>query len=266
MSSDYSSITFDFRDGLAVMRFNRPSVLNSLSFSMLDEIGDALDLVARREDTRALLMTGNGRAFSAGADLSAAGPSTDPRKPRDVGAVVERYYNPIIERLSKLPVPIVVAVNGPAVGAGCSIALQGDIVIAARSAYFLQAFVRIGLVPDAGATWVLPRLIGLARAKAAMLLGERITAEQAAHWGLIYKVVDDAALEATAEQIASQLAKGPTIGLGLIRQAIQIGLDGTLQQSLGWERDAQRQAGFSADYDEGVRAFKEKREPQFTGR
>jgi 2-(1,2-epoxy-1,2-dihydrophenyl)acetyl-CoA isomerase len=259
-------ILFTVDDGLARVTLNRPDALNSLSFSLIEQLIATLDRIDADPDVRAVLITGSGRAFCAGADLTVAGPSKDPTRPRDVGQVVEDYYNPLITRLSTLRQPIVVAVNGAAVGAGVSLALQADITIAARSAYFMLAFTRVGLVPDAGSTWILPRLIGIARAKAMMLLAERVPAEEAADIGLIHSTVDDDALAARAEEIARRLADGPTVSFSLIRRAVREGLDGDLATSLQIEREAQREAGFTADYAEGVQAFRDKRPPRFTGR
>jgi 2-(1,2-epoxy-1,2-dihydrophenyl)acetyl-CoA isomerase len=224
---------------------------------------DAVDRVRDEGSARALLLTGAGRGFSSGADL--AGVAASGSGPLDVGKILESHFNPLLERLFALPVPFVTAVNGPAAGAGCSFALAGDIVIAGRSAYFLQAFINIGLVPDVGATWLLPRLAGRARAQAMMMLGERIPAQTALDWGMIYQVVDDTELLPTAQALAARLAKGPTRAYALIRQGLRDCLDKPLTEALMVERRNQRLAGRSTDFVEGVSAFLQKRPAEFTG-
>jgi 2-(1,2-epoxy-1,2-dihydrophenyl)acetyl-CoA isomerase len=257
--NEYTYIAFHEEEGVARLVLNRPEALNALHADTLAEIIHALDRVRDEASARVLLMTGTGRAFSSGADLMTAGPG------KDAGSKLEDYYNPILERLFALPVPFITAVNGPAVGAGCALALAGDIVLAARAAYFLQAFIHIGLIPDAGTTWLLPRQIGRARAQAMMMLGERIPAETAAQWGMIYKVVDDDALAAESEALAVRLAKGPTRAYAWIRQGIRYSLDHTLTETLAAERNSQRLAGLTQDFAEGVAAFRQKRPVAFTG-
>jgi 2-(1,2-epoxy-1,2-dihydrophenyl)acetyl-CoA isomerase len=256
----YQNVALQEEEGIATLTLNRPASLNALNAETLEEIVDALDAVRDGGTARVLLLTGAGRAFSSGADLAAGGRSTD------LGAKVERYYNPILERLFALPMPLVTAVNGPAVGAGCALALAGDVVVAARSAYFLQAFVNIGLTPDVGSTWLLPRLIGRARAQAMMMLGERIPAERAEAWGMLYKVADDEALAAEARGLAQKLAQGPTQTYALIRQGIRFALDHSLTETLARERVNQLLAGRTQDFAEGVAAFREKRPAAFKGR
>ncbi len=268
----YEHILLEEQDGVATLTINRPDVLNGLSTHSVGEMIHALDAVRDRGTARVLLMTGAGRGFSSGADLSGgnAGAAADssglPAGPMDTGKVLESHFNPLLERLMDLPVPFVTAVNGPAAGAGASIALAGDIVIAARSAYFLQAFVNIGLVPDVGSTWILPRLAGRARAQAMMMLGEKVPAEQALDWGMIYKVVDDDALMTEAGALAARLAKGPTKAYALIRQGLRQCLDKPLSEGLMVERRNQRLAGLTEDFAEGVAAFLQKRPANFKGR
>ena len=257
--SAYEDITLEEDDGIATLVLNRPQSLNALRTETLEEIIDALDTVRDNGSARVLLLTGAGRAFSSGADLAAGGSSSD------LGAKVECYYNPILERLFALPLPFITAVNGPAVGAGCALALAGDIVLAARSSYFLQAFVNIGLVPDVGSSWLLPRLVGRARAQAMMMLGERIPAERAEDWGMLYKAVDDDVLAPESLALARKLAKGPTQAYALIRGGIRFALDHSLTEALAAERRHQRLAGRTRDFAEGVSAFREKRAARFTG-
>ncbi|TRW17800.1 enoyl-CoA hydratase-related protein [Glacieibacterium frigidum] len=264
----YEHILFDETDGVATLTINRPAMLNALHTALIAEMIHAVDRVRDEGKSRCLLLTGAGRGFSSGADLAGGDTASSALSGGavDAGKVLETHFNPLLERLFALPVPFVTAVNGPAAGAGCSFALSGDIVIAAKSAYFLQAFVNIGLVPDVGSTWLLPRLAGKARAQAMMMLGERIPAATALDWGMIYQVVDDVELMPTATAIATKLAKGPTRALSLIRHGIRDSLDKSLTEALMLERRNQRLAGGSPDFIEGVSAFLQKRPAAFSGK
>jgi 2-(1,2-epoxy-1,2-dihydrophenyl)acetyl-CoA isomerase len=256
-------VLFEFDSGIAAITLNRPESLNSLNEDMHGRLAGALRQ-ARESGARAVLLTGAGRGFCAGQDLSDRNVQPG-AEPPDLGQSLETYYNPLIRGLRALEVPVVCAVNGVAAGAGANIALACDIVLAARSASFIQAFCKIGLLPDSGGTFFLPRLVGTARAAGMAMLGGKITAEQAESWGLIWKCVDDDQLMTQARAMAAHLAKQPTKGLGFIKKALQASADNTLDQQLDLERDLQRQAGRTADYREGVSAFKEKREPDFRG-
>ena len=260
----WETIVFETSEGVGALTLSRPERLNSLNTRMHEEIASVLDTVESDPAIRALLITGAGRGVCAGQDLNLrdAGATGD----FDAGAALERYYNPLICRLRALAKPIVAAVNGPAAGAGANIAFACDIVLAARSASFLQAFCRLGLVPDAGGTWFLPRLAGSARAMGMAMLGEPLAAEVAAQWGLIWKAVDDDKLMAEARGLAIKLAQGPTAGLGLINQALNRSLSNSLDAQLDVERDLQRLAARSEDFKEGVAAFLEKRPARFKGR
>jgi 2-(1,2-epoxy-1,2-dihydrophenyl)acetyl-CoA isomerase len=245
---------------IGIVTIARPDRLNALAGQTLDEMRAAVEQLPR-DGARCLLLTGEGRGFSSGADLIGGG-----GLPEDAGLQLERHFNPLVEAIAAAPVPVVAAVNGPAAGAGASIALMADIVIAARSAYFLQAFVNVGLVPDAGATWILPRLVGRARAMEMMLLGERIPAEQAAAWGMISRVVEDGVLMEEALALAATLARGPTVALGLIRRLVREAAQGSLTDALAAERAAQKTAGKTTDFKAAALAFVQKQAPRFEGR
>lgn len=261
----YEHIEFSISGGVAKLTLARPSALNALSRPLLRELLHAIEAASRERDARALLLLAQGRAFSSGADLS-SGNSPAGGADFDAGAVLEEYYNPLIAKLFALELPVVAGVQGAAAGAGCMLALCADIVVASRSAFFLQAFANVGLTPDAGSTWLLPRLVGRARALSMMMLADRIPAEKALQWGLIHDVVDDEVLEQSAASIAERLAAGPTRALALIRRGVHAAMDVPLQTALRFERQAQRAAGQSPDFREGVAAFREKRKPRFTGR
>ena len=262
--SEFTFVRLDVEDdGVAVLTLNRPERLNALTPPMIGEMITAVDRVTDGA-ARTLLLTGAGRAFCAGADLVEA--AADKAGAADRGAILERGLNPLLLRLTALSIPVVTAVNGPAVGGGCGIALAGDIVIAARSATFLLPFTRIGLVPDVGATWLLPRLLGRARALGMMMLGDSVSAQQAVDWGLIWAVADDGTLRDKALAIARRLAAGPTVALGLTRAAVELAATSSLADALDGEREAQRRAGATEDHREGLGAFLGKNQPRFRGR
>jgi 2-(1,2-epoxy-1,2-dihydrophenyl)acetyl-CoA isomerase len=261
----YETIKLDIADNVATITLNRPERLNAAPPQMADEISAAVDQL---DGARALLITGEGRAFCSGADLAARGEASGQSITGGQGAyrALTRSYNPTMVKIAKLDIPVITAVNGPAAGVGCSIALCSDFAIAGKSAYFLQAFVNIGLVPDGGASWMLTRLIGKARATQMMMLGEKIGAEQAADWGLIYKCVEDADLMTEARALAVRLASGPTVALGIMRQNIAAALEMDYASALTREAEGQRIAGSSADAMEGGISFLQKRKPVFAGK
>ena len=260
----YQHILYAVDGGIARLTLNRPDRLNSFNDAMHAEVRDALSRVKASVDLRVLVLTGAGRGFCAGQDLGdrAVAPGSEPV---DLGASIDRNYKPLVLSLRALPLPVVCAVNGVAAGAGANIALACDIVVAAKSANFIQAFSKIGLVPDSGGTYFLPRLVGSARAIGLAMLGDKLSAEQAAAWGLIWKCVDDVEFPASVEALVQQLSTAATRGLAATKQAIYAAGGNTLEAQLDLERDVQRVLGRSADYREGVSAFGAKRQPRFTG-
>ncbi|MDH4259503.1 MAG: 2-(1,2-epoxy-1,2-dihydrophenyl)acetyl-CoA isomerase PaaG [Gammaproteobacteria bacterium] len=260
----FTSIQYSVADNIARLTLNRPDRLNSFNSAMHEEVRHALTQVVE-DGARVLVLTGAGRGFCAGQDLGdrAVAPGA---KGADLGESIERNYKPLVLALRNLPVPVIAAVNGVAAGAGCSIALACDLVIAARSASFVQAFCRLGLVPDSGATWFLPRLLGNARAIGLSMLGDKLPAQEAADWGLIWRCVDESEFVQVVDKLAAELALAPTLGLVRTRQAILDSWQNSLAEQLDVERDFQRELGWSSDYAEGVTAFTGKRPPRFSGR
>jgi len=264
VSQTYQHILYDIDGGVATLTLNRPERLNSFNAAMHHDLRDALSHAAQDDSIRAVVLTGAGRGFCAGQDLNdrvvAPGGA-----PPDLGQSIEQHYKPLVLTLRALPKPVIAAVNGVAAGAGANIALACDVVVAARSASFVQAFCRLGLIPDAGGTWFLPRFLGAPRALGLALFGDKLPAEQAQAWGLIWQCVDDAALMPTVRKMAQQLAVGPTLGYARTKHALQAAETQLLAAQLDLERDTQRELGRSRDYREGVSAFLEKRAPRFTG-
>lgn len=264
----FETIAFSVDAGVATLTLNRPDRLNSFNDQMHAEVREALAAVrAGRADgsVRVLVLTGAGRGFCAGQDLSDRAVAAGDEAP-DLGASVERNYKPLVLALRALDLPVIAAVNGVAAGAGANIALACDLVFAARSASFIQSFAKLGLIPDTGGTWILPRLLGPARAMGLALLGDKLPAEQAEQWGLIWKCVDDEALMPTVQQVASALAQGPTFGYAQTKRLIWGSSTEDFEAQLNQERAAMTVCGQSNDYREGVAAFMEKRAPRFTGK
>ena len=260
----YETILFDLAGGVAKLTLNRPDRLNSFTARMHEEVRDALAQVTAANGARALLLTGAGRGFCAGQDLNDRAVSPGGRAV-DLGETVETQWNPLARAITSLDMPVVCAVNGVAAGAGASLAFLCDIVLAARSARFILSFAAIGLIPDTGGTWHLPRMLGLPRAMGMALTGEPVSAEKAETWGAIWKCADDAALMDEANALAQRLAAGPTLGLAATKHALRGSGLRTLDEELDNERALMRRCGFSSDYKEGVAAFLEKRKPRFTG-
>ena len=260
----YSCIQNQIEDGVSIIKFNRPDKLGAMNAQMMAETLHAMEKASEKEDVRCIILTGTGRGFCSGQDLNDRIKQKTGRS-RDLGVTLDEGYNRFARKVRSLRIPLVVAVNGIAAGAGSSIALLGDIVIAAKSASFIQAFVRIGLVPDCGGTYALPRLVGRARALGMALLGDTIDAKTAAEWGLIWKVSEDEDLMADALLIAKKLASGPTKSYALIRQAIDAADTNSFDEQLDFEMQCQRAAGYTEDHAEGVSAFIEKRPASFKG-
>lgn len=261
---EFERAKLDIDGQVATLTLNHPEVMNAVSMEMLGGLMKAMDEVENPSNgVRCLVMTGEGRGFCTGANLQGRGDNNGGRP--DAGSALETAYHPFLRRLRNLNMPFITAVNGPAAGVGMSFALMGDLVLCARSSYFLQAFRRIGLVPDGGSTWILPRLVGKARAMELSLLGEKLPAETALQWGLVNRVIDDEKLMGEVKTLAKDLASGPTVSLGLIRKLYWESTDNTYEEQLNLERQFQRTAGNSSDFKEGVRAFLEKRPAQFKG-
>jgi 2-(1,2-epoxy-1,2-dihydrophenyl)acetyl-CoA isomerase len=261
---DDTPILMEKRAGYRVITLNRPDRLNAFTEAMHQRLREALTEVEADQDCRALLVTGAGRAFCSGQDLNDRLSKTGDTPV--LGGALETYYNPLVRTLRALPFPVVAAVNGVAAGAGCNVALACDIVLAGRSASFIQSFAKIGLVPDSGGTWILPRLIGPARARALALTGEPLPAEKAEAWGMIWKALPDDELMGEAHKLCLHFASAPTVGLALIKRALDEAWSNDLDTQLDLERESQREASLTPDYAEGVRAFMAKRPPVFTGR
>ncbi len=257
------SVRFDVADGVARVALNRPDRLNSFNREMHARLREALATIEKDSTIRAVVLTGTGRAFCAGQDLEDL--SFDPAAPTDLGTLIDQNFNPLIRRLQALPKPVIARVQGIAAGAGANLSLACDLVIAARGASFLQAFVNIGLMPDSGGTWLLPQRVGTARALGLAMLGEKLSATDAERWGLIWKCVDDAELDTTVDTLARRLSAMPTAALAEIKRAIHGAGQRTLSEQLDLERDRQAMLGASNDYREGVTAFLEKRKPMFKG-
>ncbi len=260
----FKTIEFDINEGVATLTLNRPKALNSFTHEMHTEVREIMQQVINDTNIRCLVITGAGRGFCAGQDLGDRAVTTDGGAP-DLGESVEKNYNPLIRSIMTLPKPVICAVNGVAAGAGSSLALACDIVLAARSASFIQVFCKIGLIPDSGGTWNLPRAVGLARAKGLALLGDRLAAETAEEWGLIWKCIDDDSLREEAQKMARYFATQPTRALGRIKKLLNESSTNTLFEQTGLEQEAMQELGQSEDYREGVAAFMEKRPPVFSG-
>lgn len=262
---NFENIKFEVADGIARLTLNRPDKLNSFTSEMHAELRVALDSIQNDASVRVLVLTGAGRAFSAGQDLADPDMAMVDGKMPDIGNLVEKNYKQLILRLQNLRVPTIAAVNGIAAGAGASVALACDLAIATKSASFLQAFSKIGLIPDTGGTWFLPQRVGMARAMGLALLADKLPAEKAAEWGLIWECTEDADFAARVDALAKQLSTAPTKALVRTRQAMHAAPGHTLEQQLSFEGGFMRELGWSPDYAEGVAAFMEKRAPKFTG-
>lgn len=260
----YNTIQFEQKNGVATLTLNRPDNLNSFNTEMHGEVRQVMKQVKQDAGIRVLLLTGAGRGFCAGQDLSDRSVAPGDEAP-NLGESIEKNYNPLIRSIVELDKPVICAVNGVAAGAGANISLACDIVLAGRSASFIQGFSKIGLVPDSGGTWTLPRLVGRARAMGLAMLSNKLTAEQAEQWGMIWQVTDDDQLMSEATAMAEHLATQPTKGLGLIKRALTAAGGNSFQEQLDLEKELQTIAGRTYDYGEGVRAFMEKRKPEFKG-